>query len=65
VAALAGVEANADVSVLAPLGEPFQSYVRPDGVEVRSYRVVTDAGVPMNAHIQVKGGKILAKPDLR
>ena len=53
------------MSVLAPLGTPFQSYVRPDGVEVRSYRVVTDTGQPMNAHIQIKGGKILAKPDLR
>lgn len=65
VAALAGVEANADVSVLTPLGEPFQRYTRPDGVEVRSYRVVSDDGRPLNAHVQVKDGKVLAKPDVR
>lgn len=65
VAALAVVVANADVSVLLPLGAPFQSYFRVDGVEIRSYRVVSDAGVPMNAHIQVKDGKVLAPPDLR
>lgn len=65
VAVLAVVVPNADLSVLIPLGAPFQSYTRTDGVEIRSYRVVSDAGVPMNAHIQIKGGKIHAPPDLR
>lgn len=65
VAALAGVEAGQSVSVLDPLGAPFQSYIRTDGVEIRSYRVVTDDGRPVNAHIQIKDGKVLAKPDIR
>jgi len=65
VAVLSVVVTGAGLETLIPLGEPFQHYVRVDGIEVRSYRVRGEDNRVHNAHVQIKDGKIAAPPEVR